>query len=94
MGGHFHSYVLQTWQTLDLCIQDAGTAFAVFFVGEYCDLCFESTNYYVNIRSSRIHANFSTHFAENMLAIGMKMTFLIQSIEPSSLIVLLYVAWT
>ena len=37
MGGHFHSYVLQTWQTLGLCIQDAGTAFAVFFVGEYSD---------------------------------------------------------
>ena len=37
MGGHFHSYVLQTWQTLGLCIQDAGTAFAVFFVGEYGD---------------------------------------------------------
>ena len=35
MGGHFHSYVRQTWQTLGLCIQDAGTAFAVFFVGEY-----------------------------------------------------------
>ena len=37
MDGHFHSYVLQTWQTLGLCIQDAGTAFAVFFVGEYSD---------------------------------------------------------
>ena len=37
MGGHFHSYVLQTWQTLGLCIPDAGTAFAVFFVGEYSD---------------------------------------------------------
>ena len=47
MGGHFHSYVLQTWQTLGLCIQDAGTAFAVFFVGEYCDLCFECTNDYL-----------------------------------------------
>ena len=92
MGGHFHSYVLQTWQTLGLCIQDAGTAFAVFFVGEYID-CALNTQMTI-IRSSRIYANFSTHFAENMLAIGMKMTFLIQSIEPFSLIVLLCVAWT
>ena len=37
MDGHFHSYALQTWQTLGLCIPDAGTAFAVFFVGEYSD---------------------------------------------------------
>ena len=37
MDGHFHSYVLQTWQTLGLCILDAGTAFAAFFVGEYSD---------------------------------------------------------
>ena len=94
MGGHFHSYVRQTWQTLGLCIQDAETAFAVFFVGEYSDCAFRLLCKTINIRSSRIHANFATHFAENMLAIGMKMTFLIQSIEPSSLIVLLCVAWT
>ena len=37
MDGHFHSYVLQTWQTLGLCIQDVGTAFVVFFAGEYSD---------------------------------------------------------
>ena len=37
MDGHFHSYALQTWQTLGLCIQDEGTAFVVFFVGEYSD---------------------------------------------------------
>ena len=94
MGGHFHSYVLQTWQTLVLCIQDAGTAFAVFFVGEYSDCALNAQVFSISIRSGRIYANFSTHFAENMLAIGMKMTFLIQSIEPSSLIVLLCVAWT
>ena len=38
MDGHFHSYALQTWQTLGLCIQDVGTAFAVFFVGEFCQM--------------------------------------------------------
>ena len=37
MDGHSHSYALQTWQTLGLCIQDVGTAFVVFFVGEYSD---------------------------------------------------------